>query len=45
MAEVKLESTVSVADMLKCARAFARAFRDLDARIQEANWRTELIET
>lgn len=43
--EVKFKSTVSVADMQKRADALARAFRELDARIQEANWRTELIET
>jgi hypothetical protein len=42
--EVKFKSTVSVAEMQKRADTVARAFRELDARIQEANWRTDLID-
>ncbi|MCI0489833.1 MAG: DIP1984 family protein [Blastocatellia bacterium] len=42
--EVKFESTVKVAEIQKRADQLAREHRELDARIQEANWRTELIE-
>lgn len=42
--EVKFKSTVSVAEMQKRADTLARDFRELDARIQEANWLTELVE-
>jgi hypothetical protein len=40
--EVKFKSTVSVAEMQKRADELAKAYRELDARIQEANWKTEL---
>ena len=42
--EVKFKSTVSVAETQQRADRLAREFRELDARIQEANWRTELAE-
>ena len=40
--EVKFKSTVSVAAIQKQADQLARELRDLDARIQEANWKIEL---
>ncbi len=40
--EVKFKSTVSVAGIQKHADELAKAYRELDARIQEANWKTEL---
>jgi hypothetical protein len=43
--EVKFKSTVSVAETQQRADALAKAFRELDARIQEANWRTDLVES
>lgn len=42
--EVRFKSTVPVAALQKAADDLARDYRELDARIQEANWRTELIE-
>jgi hypothetical protein len=42
--EVKFKSTVNVADLQKRADALAKAYRELDARIQEANWKTDLLE-
>jgi hypothetical protein len=42
--EVRFRSSVSVADMQKQADALARQHRELDARIQEANWRVELVD-
>jgi hypothetical protein len=39
--EVKFKSTVSVAEVQKRADELAKAYRELDARIQEANWKTE----
>ena len=41
--EVKYVSTVNVAESQKAADALAREYRELDARIQELNWRTELL--
>ena len=40
--EVKFRSTVSVADIQKRADALAKELRDLDARVQESNWKIEL---
>lgn len=40
--EVKFKSTVSVAGIQKRADELAKAYRELDARIQETNWKTEL---
>lgn len=42
--EVKFKSAVAVADVQKQADALAREHRELDARIQEANWRIDLQE-
>ena len=42
--EVKFRSTVSVQDLQKQADALAKEHRELDTRIQELNWRTELVE-
>ena len=42
--EVKFRSTVSVSQIQKQADALAREHRELDARIQEANWQLELAE-
>lgn len=42
--EVKFRSTVSVAGIQKQADQLARELRDLDARIQEANWKIELMD-
>jgi len=41
--EVKYVSTVSVAEIQKRADELAREYRELDARIQELNWLTELV--
>jgi hypothetical protein len=42
--EIKFQSTVDVAEIQKQADELAVAHRELDTRIQEANWRLELIE-
>ena len=42
--EVKYVSTINVAEMQKRADELAKNYRDLDARIQELNWQTELVE-
>jgi uncharacterized membrane protein YeiH len=42
--EVKYVSTISVAEIRKRADELAKNYRDLDARIQELNWQTELVE-
>lgn len=41
--EVKYVSTINVAEMQKRADELAKNYRDLDARIQELNWQTELV--
>jgi hypothetical protein len=41
--EVKYVSTVDVAAIQKRADELAKNYRDLDARIQEVNWQTELL--
>ncbi len=41
--EVKYVSTVSVADIQKSADELAKNYRELDARVQELNWQTELV--
>ena len=40
--EVRFRSTVSVAEIQRKADDLAKQARELDARIQEANWRIEL---
>lgn len=42
--EVKFLSTVDIAEIQKRADVLAKEHRELDATIQEANWRTDLIE-
>jgi hypothetical protein len=42
--EVKYISTINVAEIQKRADELAKNYRDLDARIQELNWQTELVE-
>src|SRR5689334_21344145 len=42
--EVKYVATVNVADLQKRADELAKNYRELDARIQELNWQTELVE-
>jgi hypothetical protein len=42
--EVRFESTVNVADVQQRADQLAREHRDLDTRIQAANWLTDLLE-
>jgi len=42
--EVKYISTIDVAETQKQADELARNYRDLDARIQELNWKTELVD-
>jgi hypothetical protein len=42
--EVKFRSTVSVAAIQVRADVLAKEHRELDARIQEANWRIDLLE-
>jgi hypothetical protein len=42
--EVKFVSTVNVAEVQRQADALAKEYRELDARIQEMNWKTELQE-
>lgn len=40
--EVKYVSTINVAEIQKRADELAKKYRDLDARIQELNWKTDL---
>lgn len=42
--EVKYIATVNVAEIQARADELARNYRELDARIQELNWQTELVE-
>lgn len=42
--EVKYISTINVAEIQKHADEVAKNYRDLDARIQELNWQTDLVE-
>lgn len=41
--EVKFRSTVNIAGLQKQADDLARKYRELDTKIQESNWKTELI--
>ena len=41
--EVRFRSTVDVAEMQRTADDLARQIRELDTRIQEANWRIDLL--
>lgn len=42
--EIKIKSTVPVAELQKKVDALSKELRLLDERIQESNWTTELIE-
>lgn len=42
--EVKFTITVNISVMQKQVDELAKAYRELDMKIQEANWRTELME-
>ncbi len=42
--EVKFTSTVNVSEMQKQADQLSKEHRELDARLQEANWVTDLLE-
>lgn len=42
--EVKFTLTVNISEMQKQVDQLAKAYRELDMKIQEANWRTELME-
>lgn len=42
--EIKFQSTVDAGALQRRADEVARRHRELDARIQEANWLTELVE-
>ena len=42
--EVKFVSTINVAEIQRRADELAKEYRELDARIQELNWQTELSE-
>jgi hypothetical protein len=42
--EIKFQGTVNVAEMQKRADELAKTHRALDTQIQEANWRTELMD-
>ena len=42
--EVKFKSAVDVAEVQKSADDLAKEHRELDARVQEANWRIDLVE-
>jgi hypothetical protein len=42
--EVKYVSTINVAEMQKRADELAKNYRDLDTRIQQLNWETELVD-
>ena len=41
--EVKYVSTINIAAAQQRADELARAYRELDARVQELNWQTELL--
>ncbi len=42
--EVKYISTINVGEIQKRADELAKNYRELDTRIQELNWKTELVE-
>lgn len=42
--EVKFKSTVNVPEIQKRSDELAKTYREMDSRIQEINWRTDLIE-
>ncbi len=42
--EVKFISTVNIAELQQQADAMARQYRELDTKVQSANWATDLVE-
>ncbi len=42
--EIKFQSTVSVRDIQKKVDDLAKAYRELDMKIQALNWKTDLLE-
>ncbi len=42
--EIKVQSTVNVKEIQKQVDALAKAYRELDTKIQALNWNTELVE-
>lgn len=42
--EIKLQSTVNVKEIQKQVDDLAKAYRELDTKIQALNWNTELVE-
>ena len=42
--EVKFKSTVSVSEIQSQADALSKEYRELDSRLQEANWAIELVD-
>jgi hypothetical protein len=42
--EIKYRSTIDIAATQRHADDLARSYRELDTRIQEANWQTELLD-
>ncbi len=42
--EVKYVATISIAEVQKRADDLAKNYRELDAHIQEMNWKTELVD-
>jgi hypothetical protein len=42
--EVKFKSTVNVSETQKTADQIAKEYRELDTRLQAANWTTEVVE-
>ncbi len=42
--EIKVLSTVNVTEIQKQVDRISRQYRELDTKIQAANWNTELIE-
>ena len=42
--EVKFKSTVSVSEMQSQVDALSREYREVDSRVQEANWSIELVD-
>ena len=41
--EIKYVATVNVAELRKRADAFSKEYRELDTRIQQLNWQTDLV--
>lgn len=44
LSEIKFQSTVNVKEIQKYVDDLAKAYRELDTKIQALNWKTELVE-